>query len=147
MKRYTVFLIASLFLTPFSVQANCINEESLLALDASFDRSISDRSLETLKIILHPSFTWVHDHASHIDNSREELLTFFAGVWERSPSAEHIRIQRDIRTLIHTYTGIVFGFTDVSRGGQDLTFNFMRTYVIEDGNCVILSNHTMEIPK
>jgi hypothetical protein len=129
-----------------AVTENCINEDSLIKKDAEFERLLVEKSLDGITKLLHPNFVWIHNHASRIENSRQELLTFLEDTWTRNPTAQTTRTQYDVKALIHSHTGVVFGFSDVFRNGQTFTYNFMRTYVVESGDCVILSNHTMLIP-
>ena len=146
-------LLTAITLLCFSVVANaaamenCINQDSLIKKDAEFERLLVEKSLEGLTKLLHPNFVWIHNHASQIDNSRQELLDFLKDTWMKNPEAKTTRKQYDVAALIHSNTGVVFGYSDVFRNGQTFTYNFMRTYVLDSGDCVILSNHTMLIPK
>ena len=136
-----------LSLIPALTYAGCMNQESLLALEDRWSDAFARQSVTDVRRLLHPKFVWVHDHAGMIHNSPDELLSFLSGVWRESLAENPPSADRDVKTIIHAGTGIVYGYTDAQRNGQIITYHFMRTYVIEDDSCVILAIHTMEVPE
>ena len=142
MKRFIVVLGVTLI----SVQAHgqCATESALRELDAGFEHALEKNDLSYFEKELAPNFVWVHDHAGMVQRSRMEVIEFLRNV---NGSASQERTQTDVRVIMSSGTGVVYGFTDVIRGGQKLTFHFMRTYAAIGGKCVLMANHTMEIPQ
>jgi hypothetical protein len=138
--------IAICAFAPHAVFADCLEEQSIRDLDASYERAFQDLDFSWFEKTLHPQFVWVHDHATVIQRSKSELFEDLRAFAETSGSAQ-VRNQRDVEVSIVAKTAVVYGFTDVQRDGEDLTYHFMRTYSLIDDECLLLSNHTMAIPR
>ena len=139
-----------------SSAADCLEKATLLRTDASYERALVEDNFSLLENLIHPTFNWVHNHASYIEQSRDALL---APMKERRKAGKDgysvRREQSNLVYLRHGATGVIHGFTDVYRdktklNGPDKQFtryHFMRTYAMDKGSCKLLANHTMEIPE
>ena len=66
------------------------------------------------------------------------------------------RVQEGVSVLIAGESAVIYGFTNVQRsatflarigGSEHQRYHFMRTYTLVDGQCLLLANHTMQIPE
>ncbi len=145
----TVALL-SVDLSPVSaedvVSQTCLDPTALRRLDGEWERSLLESDLAFLRTILAEDFVWVHNHASGID-TRDALLARAADPAVGASGAPRSRVSSDVEVRVLGSTGVVSGFTVVDRGPGPTRYHFMRTYVEAAGRCVLLANHTMEVPE
>lgn len=127
---------------PAGSDGSCLQEASVVALDAGWERAYLDRDYGHLEKLLAEDFVWVHTHASQVDSKQDVLRTVSApGEWNMIS-----REQSDIEVRILDHTAVVIGFNVVTRPGSSTRYAFMRTYVKSGDDCVLLANQTMAIP-
>lgn len=147
MKHITVFVFAALLsILSTSAQENCLKPEQLKKLDASWENALLDLNLEFFETILSEDFIWVHTNAIKTD-SKKSLVEEVKNNINTSINNTKSRITKDVKVIVSGSTGIVTGFTTVDRGPTPITYNFMRTYVQNEGKCYLLANHTMALPE
>ncbi|MCW5517632.1 nuclear transport factor 2 family protein [Muriicola sp. Z0-33] len=142
-----VFLIVLHIMTAVSLssQQNCLSTERLLAMDAAWEKALLTSDTQQLNSMLAEDFIWVHNHASLTD-SKAMLLQRASDPKIGATGKTRSRVQRDVSVIIKGATGVVTGTTVVDRGPSPTTYHFMRTYVENNGNCLLLANHTMAVP-
>lgn len=147
MKSFSV-LILLFVITYYSAfaQQNCMTEENIKALDAQWEENNIQPDPEFLKIVLAENFVWVHNHASMVD-TKSTVLKKAESMVEKGTTDTRSRIQSEVKVAITGNTAIITGFTVKDSGPKPTTYHFMRTYVEVDGNCLLIGNHTMAIPK
>ena len=146
MKMYGLFAVLLLFAVwPASAQESCLNAEALLRVDAEWERALLESDAERLRTLLAEDFIWVHNHASAVD-TRASLLERASDPAVGTAGSARSRTQSNVEYRILGSTGVVNGFTVVDRGSRSNRYNFMRTYAEVSGRCLLLANHTMEIP-
>ena len=143
MKMYGLAAVLLLFAVwPVLAQESCLDPDALLRLDAEWERALLESDAERLRTLLAEDFIWVHNHASAVDTK--------ASLLERASNpavgTARSRTQSNVEYRILGSTGVVNGFTVVDRGSRSNRYNFMRTYAEVSGRCLLLANHTMEIP-
>ncbi len=151
---------ALLILTPFFLYclpsfAYCLIEKEVRKIDAGYEQALVNTSIEFIEQNLHANFIWVHNHARVVQQSRDSLIRpMREAKLSGRPSSSKKRVQSDVSVLIVGNTAIVYGFTDVERSSpyiertgspRNIRYHFMRTYTKEDGRCLMLANHTMEV--
>ena len=147
MKHITVFVFAALLsILSTSAQENCLKPEQLQKLDASWENALLDLNLQFFETILSEDFIWVHTNAIKTD-SKKSLVEEVKNNINTSINNTKSRITKDVKVIVSGSTGIVTGFTTVDRGPTPITYNFMRTYVQNEGKCYLLANHTMALPE
>ena len=147
MKHITVFVFAALLsILSTSAQENCLKPEQLKKLDASWENALLNLNLEFFETILSEDFIWVHTNAIKTD-SKKSLVEEVKNNINTSINNTKSRITKDVKVIVSGSTGIVTGFTTVDRGPTPITYNFMRTYVQNEGKCYLLANHTMALPE
>lgn len=142
-------LVAALMLTTGSGIAladdNCLDPAALVKLDSEWERALLEVDVAWLETHLAKEFVWVHDHAAVVD-SKETLLAP-AKVARAQASPARSRVQSEVEARVVGSTGVVTGFTVVDRGPGAKRYNFMRTYAVVSGRCLLLGNHTMVVPE
>ncbi|WP_395344066.1 nuclear transport factor 2 family protein [Ningiella sp. W23] len=124
-----------------NANANCLSVDGIKAIDAQYEQSIVNNDISFFEGILHPSFTWVHNHANYIQDSKAAMLRPMQAL-AREGKASHStkRTQESVQVLIANQTAVAFGFTIVERpnSAQDSEgnkigerYHFMRTYYAE----------------
>ena len=137
------FLLIVVDPAPVNHDESCLSAEALRRIDASWEKALLEGDEYVLRELLAEDFVWVHDHASTID-SRESLLEWATGgSGERNTVS---RAQSQVETRRLGQTGIVMGYTVVTRSGGSTRYRFMRTYAELDGGCRLLANQTMAMP-
>lgn len=120
---------------------SCLNEATLLQMDAGWERALLEGDGEHLEQLLADEFVWVHTHASVID-SKESVLAAMS-----AESGWTSRVQSGVEIRRLGSTAVVTGFTVVSRKDGSNRYHFMRTYAETPDGCFLLGNQTMAIPK
>lgn len=147
MKTYGLAaVLLSFAVWPASAQESCLDPEALLRLDAEWERALLESDAELLRTLLAEDFIWVHNHASAVD-TRTSLLERASDPAVGTAGSARSRTQSNVEYRILGSTGVVNGFTVVDRGSRSNRYNFMRTYAEVSGRCLLLANHTMEIPE
>ncbi len=147
MKKLSLLIILIAFsLTSIVAQVSCLDSEQLKSLDLKWEQALLESDISVFESLLAEEFIWVHNHAGLIDSK--------AGLIERASDKNFgatgnpkSRISNDVQTVILGSTAVVSGFTIVDRGPNPVTYHFMRTYSEIDGNCFLIANHTMAVPK
>jgi len=124
---------------------SCLNPAALVKFDSEWERALLEVDVAWLGTHLADEFVWVHDHAALVD-SKEALLAP-ARIARAKNSSTRSRIQSEVEARVAGSTGVVTGFTVVDRGTGAKRYNFMRTYAVVSGRCVLLGNHTMVVPE
>lgn len=123
----------------------CLDPDSLLDFDAEWERALLEVDVDWLEAHVSDQFVWVHNHASQIDS--KEILLARADVAREKRALTRSRVQSDVEARIVGTTGLVTGFTVVDRESGAVRYNFMRTYAVVSGRCLLLGNHTMAVPE
>ncbi len=139
------FALIALVAWPASAQESCLDPEALLHLDSEWERALLESDAEWLRATLAKDFIWVHNHASAVD-SKAVLVERASDPAVGTAGSARSRTQSDVEYRILSSTAIVTGFTVVDRGSRSNRYNFMRTYAEVSGRCLLLANHTMDIP-
>ena len=141
-----VLVIVGLSVFPVLAQENCLHQENLKNLDASWEKAQLDLDLDYIDSLLVEDFIWVHNHANTIDNKAAVLdrIKKHRSTNNRNTKS---RISTDVSVIISGATGIVSGYTLIDRGPSPTNYHFMRTYVESNGKCYLIANHTMAIPE
>jgi ketosteroid isomerase-like protein len=135
-----VFLLSSHL---FTYSQN--SEQKLINLDQGWEKALLDSDVAFLENLLTDDFIWVHNHAGQIDG-KEAALSRAKRIQNGQKDDTRNRTSRDRKVIILGETGVVSGFTVVDRGPSPVTYHFMRTYALVDGQWKLLANHTMAIP-
>ncbi len=141
-----VLVIVGLSIVSASAQERSLNHENLKKLDASWEKAQLELDLDFVDSLLHDDFTWVHNHASMVDN-KTDILDRIKRNLSGNIQNTRSRISKDVNVIISGTTGIVSGYTIVDRGPSPTTYHFMRTYVETNGTCYLIANHTMAVPE
>ena len=147
MRKYVLAVVLlGLAAWPASAQESCLDPDALLRLDSEWERALLESDAERLRTLLAEGFIWVHNHASAVD-TKASLLERASNPAVGTAGSARSRTQSDVEYRILGSTGIVTGFTVVDRGRRSNRYNFMRTYAEVSGRCLLLANHTMDIPE
>ena len=147
MKPFILFLLSFLsFAISLQAQKNCLNENSIKALDATWENAQLVSDLGVLETLLADEFIWVHNHASLIDNKAAVLKRAENALAQNKKNANS-RTTTEISVIIKENTAIVTGYTIVDRSPAITNYHFMRTYIKLKGKCYLLANHTMAVPE
>ncbi|NKC00283.1 MAG: DUF4440 domain-containing protein [Pseudomonadales bacterium] len=152
--NYLSLCFLLLFAASSSAADTCLSETNLRKLDASYELAVLTSDVEFAEAKMHPSFVWVHNHASSTQDSRNEIIQMFNRTSSHYKEGEDRgdRTQEDVEIVIAGNTGVVHGFTKVRRSKKFIDlfnspefqrYHFMRTYTFLDNSCFLLSNHTM----
>ena len=137
---------------------DCLAESTLRERDANYEKALVEDDVDYLDELLHPNFNWVHNHASYIEPSKAAIINpMRERIADDKPAYSVKREQSGVVYLRAGETAVLHGFTNVYRDKSKLTgddaeysrYHFMRTYSRDtsSNSCVLLANHTMEIPK
>ena len=146
MKRIRI-VIAIIGLSIFSAaaQENCLNQENLKKLDASWEKAQLELNADYIKSLLAEDFIWVHNHANTID-TKEAVLERIQRYIRTNNKNTKSRTSKDVNVIISGKTGIVSGIAIIDKISGLTNYHFMRTYVEIDGKCYLIANQTMAIP-
>ncbi|MGD8175603.1 nuclear transport factor 2 family protein [Marinimicrobium sp. ARAG 43.8] len=140
--------IAACLLSPFSLAADrCLEASPLKALDHRYEEALRVGEVDFLESVLAEDYVWVHNHAVASEDKRTLLARLGEGhetpLTRRSESVSYRRLAN---------TAVLDGVTTVEKSprkaGEAVRVNryhFMRTYVLVDGHCQLLSNQTMKV--
>jgi hypothetical protein len=135
-----------------SGDSSCIDPAEIRQTDRRYEESLVQGDHAFLDGLLADEFIWVHNHAGSTD-SKESLLQRIKT--SRHGSSSKSRNSTDVVVRRKGNAAVVSGFTTVVRpdeyvertgGLKSAKYHFMRTYVLVDGKCVLLANHTMLVP-
>jgi hypothetical protein len=130
---------------------SCLDEAELKRLDGQYEQSLVKDDHVFLEALLAEEFIWVHNHASSIDT--KESLTERLSSSEGQPTNKS-RVSSDVEVRRRGNAAVIMGYTTVERhdeyvkrtgGPRSAKYHFMRTYVLVDGRCLLLGNHTMKV--
>ena len=141
-----VITLLGLGVTSLAAQGSCLDTAALVQLDREWERALLESDAERLAAMLAEDFIWVHDHASLTD-TKSSLLERASDPAIRATGDVRSRVSSDVVARVLGSTGVVTGFTVVDRGPSAARYNFMRTYVEISGTCLLLANHTMQVPE
>ncbi|WP_411768729.1 nuclear transport factor 2 family protein [Winogradskyella sp. A3E31] len=141
----TVIIAFSLSFFPLIVQENCLTKDSLIQLDASWEKAQLELDLNHIDSILAEDYIWVHNHANTIDD-KKAVLDRIKRYLNVNTNDTKSRVSKDVNVIISGSTGIISGFTVIDRGLSPITYHFMRTYVKINNKCYQIANHTMALP-
>jgi hypothetical protein len=139
-----IAMAVALIPRPTFAQTNCLDPVELVRMDAEWEQALLNRDGRWLETHLAGDFIWVHNHASAVDTKTALLEQVIAP--QSDSQQTRSRVQSDVEARVLASTGVVTGFTVVDRGPSPIRFNFMRTYALQDGRCLLLGNHTMVVP-
>ena len=137
-------------INPGSVKAadSCLDEAELKRIDAQFEQSLVTVDHVWLSSLLSEEFLWIHNQVSSVD-TKDSLIGRM-----RSPgrqSANKSRVVAEVAVRRAGNAAVITGHTRVERTEEYVkrtgsaptpTYHFMRTYVLVDGRCLLLGNHT-----
>lgn len=127
-----------------AAQSTCLDPGELVRLDGEWEMALLNQDTEWLEAHVSDDFIWVHNHATVTDTKTD--LIERARTTPDASQATRSRTQSDVGARVVGSTGLVTGFTVVDRGPGPMRFNFMRTYALQNGRCLLLGNHTMVVP-
>lgn len=129
-----------------AAQADCLNTENLLKLDAQYETALQVGSVQFLDKLLAPEFYWVHNLAS-LQETKAQLLMRI-----KKPEAQaHQRRSHDVSAHRLGNTVVLQGLSSVDKLNPDgktlrtSRYQFMRTYVEQQGECKLLAVQTMKV--
>lgn len=154
---FAFFSLSIISFAPYAQNKSCLTAANLIQMDAQYELALQTDNYAFLEKRMHPSFVWIHNHASSAQNSRAELVEPMRKR-VKSGKAPHStqRTQDSVQVLIANSTAVLHGFTVVERASSPVDeygkkigkrYHFMRTYYEEDGKCYLMANHTMLIPE
>jgi vacuolar-type H+-ATPase catalytic subunit A/Vma1 len=145
--KLTRFFMLIVALSVFSActQNNCLSQEHLKTLDASWEKAQLELDYDFIESLLAEDFIWVHNHAKTIDDKEAVLERVKRHIANNNTDTKS-RISKDVNIIISEKSAIVSGYTIIDRGPSPTTYHFMRTYVDINGKCYLIANHTMAIP-
>ncbi|WGD35708.1 nuclear transport factor 2 family protein [Olleya sp. YS] len=141
-----IILILLLSLLSACKQQGCITQENIKKLDASWEKAQLELDYDFIESLLAEDYIWVHNHANTIDD-KAAVLERIKRYTANNNTETKSRTSKDVKVIITNKTAIVSGYTIIDRGPSPVTYHFMRTYVEVDGNCYLIANHTMAVPK
>lgn len=171
MKRLALLSILIIVL-PIS-RADVSTEELIKSIDSKWERILLNSDLEALKEAIHPEFVWIHNHVTSIEEGKAAIVDKFEkkilSTKEKFPEIDFpdgmilgpqegaARTQRDVKVVVSGNTALIYGYTDKDLSNYTMktkgikerrvVYNFMRTYVQENGEWLLIGNHTMQIPQ
>ena len=137
--------------TSSSGTSSCIDPAEVRKTDQRYEESLVEGDVAFLDGLLAEEFVWVHTRSGRID-SKESLLQRL-----RSPRygpMSKSRISEEVEVRQKGSVAVVTGFTTVERpdefvngaGALPLSkHRFMRTYVLVDGQCLLLAKQTARV--
>ena len=126
-------------------EPSCLDPSALVQFDSEWEKALLEVDVAWFERHLSEEFVWVHNHAALVDS--KETLTAPSRIARAEASPTRSRVQSDVKARIAGSTGVVTGYTIVDRGAGAKKYNFMRTYAVVSGRCVLLGNHTMVVPE
>jgi len=132
--------------------SSCVGTEEIRKTDRRYEESLITGDAEFLDNLLAEEFIWVHNHAGTVD-TKESLLQ--KQRTRRFGPASESRDSADVEVRQKGSVAVVTGFTTVVRPDEfvkqtgalkSAKYHFMRTYVVINDECLLLANHTMQIP-
>lgn len=145
-KTLLLALGMSLFSGAIAHADSCLIAEKLVALDGRYEKALQLGDVAFLEKLLAPDFLWVHNLAS-LKESRAQVLTRIPKPEERTKD----RRSHDITQQRLNDTVVLQGLSSVDKWNPDgktfrtSRYQFMRTYVEEDGECKLLAVQTMKV--
>ena len=142
--KRAVWLVGALLITPQFTLADCLAPEALKALDYQYEQALRTGDREFLQQLLRPDFVWVHNHAVAHEGKADLLARLGADYQppKSRESSEVVVIRSDETAVIHGLS-TVDKFTDGPRRAN--SYRFMRTYVLQEGECYLLAGQTMKV--
>lgn len=147
MKKSKVIATCLGLLMATGVQAGtCLDEKKLVELDAHYEQALQKGDAKFLAQLLAPEFLWVHNLAS----SKETKAQLLQRVKKPEEQA-HARRSHDISLNRLGNTAVLQGLSSVDKMNPDgktlrtSRYQFMRTYVEENGECKLLAVQTMKV--
>ncbi|WP_308363648.1 MULTISPECIES: nuclear transport factor 2 family protein [unclassified Microbulbifer] len=137
--------ILLLFLSPHS-SASCLEEKPLKQLDTRYEQALRNGDTDFLAQLLKDEFIWVHTLASQTE-SKSDLLTRVGDKNYQQPVA---RTSKEVSVLNAGNTAVITGYTTVEQRNDDNStraarYHFMRTYILENGQCRLLASKTGKV--
>ncbi len=128
-----------------TAQQSCLEPENLKALDLRYEQALKNNDVAFFESHLADEYLWVHNHASATD-TKEAILDRAKDPTKGATGNPIARESEDVKVIRYGNTAVVTGFTTVKRETSAPRYNFMRTYVEVDDQCLLLASHTMRIP-
>lgn len=123
--------------------ADCLEDESLKALDYRYEQALRTGDKPFLDKLLAEDFVWIHNHGVQLE-TRQELLGRFGEDYKPTKARE----QAEVRVRRLGDTAVIHGSTTVEESKVDglhiNTYQFLRTYVATGEGCKLLAGQTMK---
>ena len=125
---------------------HCLDEQNLLQLDLQYEKSLQTGDVKFLETLLAPEFYWVHNLASLQENKRQLIARM-----QKPEARAYARHSHDISLHRQDNTVVLQGLSSVEQLNPDgktlrtLRYQFMRTYVEHQGECLLLAVQTMKV--
>ena len=146
-----VVIVVTVQPTILHAAQSCLDEDELKRLDGQYERSLVEDDYAFLKTLLAEEFIWIHNHASSV-STKASLIEGMSSS-ERQPVSKS-RVPSEIEVRRSGNAAVVTGYTAIERhdgfvertgAPRSANYHFMRTYVLVDGKCLLLGNHTMKV--
>ena len=144
MKAMLILALACLVFSA-SAQTNCLDADQIKKLDANWENSLLTSDADYLMGLLADNFVWIH--STGYTDTKRSLIEKSEKARASNRQNTRSRTQSAVEVVILGSTAVVTGYTVVDRGPKPTRYNFMRTYAQVEEACLLLSNHTMVIPK
>ncbi len=146
--KKSVFMIACCAsVLSVAVQAeSCLDEKNLVALDDQYEKALQTGDAIFIDKLLAPEFLWVHNLAS----AKETKVQLLERVKKPEEQA-HARRSHDVSLHRLGNTVVLEGLSSVDKLNPDgktlrtSRYQFMRTYVEQQGECKLLAVQTMKV--
>jgi ketosteroid isomerase-like protein len=147
MKKLLVMTVClAIFVSPITRAETCLDNKKLTTLDAQYEDALRTGDTKFLDKLLAPEFSWVHNLASLKENKVQLLARM------QKPE-EPIKERRSHDIDFHRLgnTAVLQGLSSVDKWNPDgktfrtSRYQFMRTYVEQQGECKLLAVQTMKV--
>ena len=147
MKNTALIIACSAAAISFAAQAEaCLVGKNLQTLDDQYEQALQKGDVQFLTELLAPEFLWVHNLAS-LKETKSQLLTRV----QKPEEQAYARRSHDISQHQLGDTVVLEGLSSVDKLNPDgktlrtSRYQFMRTYVKQQGECKLLAVQTMKV--
>lgn len=136
----------SVFLATTAGATSCLDTENIVQLDLQYEHALQVGDVTWLDKLLAPEFYWVHNLASMKEN-KDQLIARV----QKPEQKAHARRSHDVSSHRLGNTVVLQGLSSVDKLNPDgktlrtYRYQFMRTYVEQNGDCKLLAVQTMKV--
>ena len=146
-KLLSILAALAVFARVNVMAAPCLPTPELIQLDSRYEEATRSGDAAFLDTLLADGFVWVHTLASAIED-KAVILARARKPGEQPPKA---RTTSDVHAHVQGDTVVLRGLSTVDQWNADgktwrsNRYQFMRTYVNDNGRCKLLSLQTMKV--